>query len=302
MKLIIDGFLSIEVTQQCNLNCEHCMKGKSRNNKITKEVVEKIFEDIIYVNTLVFTGGEISLAYDEIKMIIDIIKSKKIVVEKYQIVLNGTIYNKKMIDLLNENFKCGEIYISTDYFHDKSILEKYKDSVDKILFNFIKIMKEPNFEGLKYLPRKLYDCGNATGLDNIIKVKTPSIGFISRCFNYKGMDFIKIGPQTCFDVFGNLTNGNNTYEINNDNYFGNIFEESLVDLIKKNTLKFCEDDEDYKETFIGRLNDFYGGKGISYVIKDRKLVQEDITITNNKCDDEIYDNSKRLIFQILEKR
>ena len=51
----------------------------STGKKITKQVAEKILENVKYANSIIFSGGEVALAYDEIKMIIDIIKEKPVV-------------------------------------------------------------------------------------------------------------------------------------------------------------------------------------------------------------------------------
>ena len=69
MNIIICGYLVIDVIQQCNLSCDHCVRGENTGKRITKEVAEKIFENIKSVDCICFTGGEISLAYNEIKMI-----------------------------------------------------------------------------------------------------------------------------------------------------------------------------------------------------------------------------------------
>jgi len=232
MKAYVLGYLVLDVIQDCNLHCDMCLRGESTGKRITRDVVEKIFDSIKYVKTIVFSGGEVTLAYNEIKMILEVIKEKRVVVENYQIVVNGTIYNKKLFDLLREEFKIGNISISCDYYHDKSILEKYGDKLDIIMKNYSQIMKEEHFVGLYHLPPVLLNSGRAKNLD-VTKEELVTIGFASMVYK----DRLLVGPEISIDVDGNLVNGSNSYEITNDNCLGNIFETDLIELIKDKSIR-----------------------------------------------------------------
>ena len=50
--------LVIEVGRNCNLNCPHCLRGDANTSGMTNEIVDKIFENISYVQSLTITGGE----------------------------------------------------------------------------------------------------------------------------------------------------------------------------------------------------------------------------------------------------
>ena len=50
MRKIITPDLGIELTQKCNLTCSHCFRGAARNRNISKEIIEKVFDEIIYTN------------------------------------------------------------------------------------------------------------------------------------------------------------------------------------------------------------------------------------------------------------
>ena len=58
-----------------------------------------------------------------------------------------------MFDLLRSKFKKGSIAISCDRYHDKSIIEKYPDKLEKIMQNYENIMDEMDFVGLQGLPQ-----------------------------------------------------------------------------------------------------------------------------------------------------
>lgn len=153
MAIFVAGYLTLDVIQLCNLNCDMCLRGENTGKRISREVVEKIFDEVKYAKCIVFTGGEVTLAYNEIKMICDVIEEKKVTIDEYQIVVNGTIYNKKLFDLLRSKFKKGSIAISCDRYHDKSIIEKYPDKLEKIMQNYENIMDEMDFVGLQGLPQ-----------------------------------------------------------------------------------------------------------------------------------------------------
>lgn len=302
--IYICGYLSIEVIQACTLNCEHCMKGTSTGKKITKEVLEKIFDKIKYVNTLCLTGGDITLALNEIELILQVIKEKKTIVDNYQIVINGVNYNQKLFKILKDNFESGEIYISSDYFHDKSILEKYGNNLDVIYKNWISIINEEHFKGFKHLPKKLFDCGNAKNINSYPKVKTNSMGHYtySRIRNINNIDLneLMVGPTVSFDVSGNLTNGNCTYKINNYNYLGNIFDDDIFKLfIDKSISTSFKNQKEFLDVITKRIADYSNDPNAeNYVIRNKKYTFEERKIVCENIDYEIKNNEslmKKLI-------
>lgn len=299
MNIFITDFLTIEVIQQCNLNCDMCLRGESTGKRITREVVEKIFDEVKYVRCIVFTGGEVTLAYNEIKMIIDVIKEKNVTIDEYQIVVNGTIYNKKLFDLLKNSFKKGTIAISCDYYHDKSIKENYKDKIETVMKNYKKITEEEQFIGLYHLPYILFNSGRAKNLTDVIKEEPSIIGFASMIKNNK---YLYVGPEICIDVNGNLVSGNNTYEITNDNHFGNIFDTSLSELIRKNSVRnyFLSKTHFIIVKNILENNYFFGKLNRrGYSIKNKKLVKnvKRKIIYPENINQEVNDDSKRLIYK-----
>lgn len=126
MKKIATPHLGIELTQKCNLNCSHCFRGEAKNISISKDIIEKVFEEIKYVEVLDLFGGEVFLGYEQLKMLLEISKPKGVTIEYCSMLTNGTIYDDRIYALLDEYF--GENYqvgISDDDFHDKSIRRIY---------------------------------------------------------------------------------------------------------------------------------------------------------------------------------
>lgn len=50
----------------CNYNCEHCLRGQSRNNRMTRETLEKFLSQVSSIYEVTFTGGEVTLYLEPI--------------------------------------------------------------------------------------------------------------------------------------------------------------------------------------------------------------------------------------------
>ena len=96
MRKIITPDLGIELTQQCNLNCSHCFRGAARNRNISKEIIEKVFDEIKYIQTLDLSGGEVFLGYEQLKTLLEKANQKGTTIESCSIHTNGTIYDVRI--------------------------------------------------------------------------------------------------------------------------------------------------------------------------------------------------------------
>ena len=288
MKYLIDT-LSIELAQVCNLDCDMCMKGKPTGKKITKEVLEAIFNDIVFCNRLVISGGEVQTAEEELKLLLKVLKEKHVTVGQYEVITNGTLYNPNFFQLLKSHFLEGKIYISGDYFHDQSILRNgllldYYENVKKI-------MQEKHFAGIKKLPKCLYDIGNATQINYYKKTKPAVLGFINYIEEYKGQKFHYVGPLVSFDVEGNIVNCNSTYAVNGSNCLGNIFTDDLKTIFSNNAIRPLYDDiDEYGKALREREEVFYNNPNYeNYAIENGKVVSKPHNITCEMTQEDIKD-------------
>lgn len=117
--------LMIEITRKCNLQCAHCLRGDAQNITMSKEVIDKIFEDAADCKQLLFTGGEPLLALDEIEYFVDKVIANDWTTSNIAVTINGTIRNPKLIDIANrfcrsKNGSTFQIIVSDDEFHDKA--------------------------------------------------------------------------------------------------------------------------------------------------------------------------------------
>ncbi len=89
--------LIIEVTRKCNFSCEHCLRGNKQNKNIDLEAIDALFNnDIQYISTVTFTGGEPSLNIEAIDYFIEKCKEHNTEIESFYIATNGGITSGKM--------------------------------------------------------------------------------------------------------------------------------------------------------------------------------------------------------------
>jgi len=74
--------IGLEVTRNCTLACEHCLRGDAQAVNMDLEVIEKIFNNVRGIGTLLLTGGEPLIAVQQLEKIIELIKKKNIKVNE----------------------------------------------------------------------------------------------------------------------------------------------------------------------------------------------------------------------------
>lgn len=111
--------LCLQVTRNCTLECEHCLRGDRENKFMSFETIANILRDVDEIDELLFTGGEPLLAIDQILKTIEIIKNNNIKVRKITIMTNGTILNKSVRDAIRRLSNIAELSLelSSDVFH-----------------------------------------------------------------------------------------------------------------------------------------------------------------------------------------
>ncbi|MBQ8028174.1 MAG: radical SAM protein [Clostridia bacterium] len=90
--------LNIELTRRCNMNCPHCAKGEPQNIDISKEIIDKTFDEVgnIYIRTIRITGGEPFLNPDGLEYLVDSMINHKIKVRHIEVFTNGSIQNNNI--------------------------------------------------------------------------------------------------------------------------------------------------------------------------------------------------------------
>lgn len=112
--------LHLEITRNCTLECEHCLRGDRQTINMNPIILDKIFKDVKKVDFLLLTGGEPLLADEVIERLKEIIETKRIRINKLYIISNGTVLTEKVLNAIKEITKhtYTTIDISVNIFHE----------------------------------------------------------------------------------------------------------------------------------------------------------------------------------------
>src|SRR4030042_4339405 len=128
--------LIYEVTRRCNATCEHCLRGDAQNVDITEAICDVSLNGVDDIGTVVFTGGEPSLAVDKIEYIIAAVKERHISVSSFYVVTNGKTPSLDLCLALMtlyaycEDNEVTSFCISKDQYHTNDIGDT--DEADKL--------------------------------------------------------------------------------------------------------------------------------------------------------------------------
>ena len=93
--------LTIELTRRCNKHCAHCLRGPSQGITISKDTIDKLFEDTIDCAHVYISGGEPLLEIDTLKYLLEKIASNWNTV-LLEITTNGSILSKDVVEALEQ--------------------------------------------------------------------------------------------------------------------------------------------------------------------------------------------------------
>ena len=183
--------LYIELGRMCNLTCAHCCAGNMEDVEIDIKDVKKFFDNLEYIDNIVFTGGEPTLYVDKIDNIMELLVKMKIPINNINILTNGYLRSDQLVSVIKKYWnymKMPEdtiIQFSTDEFHftckddfNETILNENKEWYRKQL----NIKQQDNnaiYENAIFLE------GRAVNLSKIDLEKVPAIGKIN---HEKGKD------------------------------------------------------------------------------------------------------------------
>lgn len=256
MRKVVIMNLEMIVTNKCNLDCGHCMRGQKCNNSMSDEVIEATLGQVLAIHNLGICGGEPTLAVDVIEKIFNYIMEKGIIVERVTTVINGTIYSNKFLECLemiekyiekelSNRLEKSSFVISRDIYHQNEI-KKLKLDV-QFLNNLEFYRNSRYYGGFLYLdPRlKLFREGNAENLDENmtvpLRIFPPIITHVGKRiigdFYLEDIDdgICKIGSMVTVNCDGIITDCNASIEHQKTIYnFGNVLNESIYDVCMKN--------------------------------------------------------------------
>ena len=181
--LIFPRFVSLEITEQCNLKCKHCYTsaGNGKPNSLELNVIYKLIDELSkYGCEFLALGGGEPLLYSDIEKVIKYAISKDVEVE---LVSNGILFNEEMIEKLS-NAGLKYVQISLDGESPETYTKvRGIDFFDKVVCNIKKVNERFNTSISTVLCKYNYD-----KIFDIIKIANEI-----KVDSYRIMKFIETG-------------------------------------------------------------------------------------------------------------
>lgn len=288
--MVCTKYLSLEVSEYCNLDCKHCMNGESCSVFMSDEVIRAVFKNINVVEQLVLTGGEVFLCYERVKRILEIAREEGVKILSCSIVTNACVYDERIYELLDDYF--GEEYvvdISSDDYHDKSIMRTYQGNevsknpelapatLDEVRANMVKHMERDSFGDFKELGSRLINVGRAKNIEGS-KHPFEVMGYFYQEFP----DYFLLGPVVFVSAMGYVCEGNDEIDSYKNHSIGNILEEDIMTMVRRGGIeKQCEDPDDFDRFLEERMYNYDSLKGPHYHIIDGRMVEVQLNRDNS---------------------
>lgn len=226
--------LEMIVTNNCNLDCKHCLRGKKNNDCMSFDVIKATLEQVCYIGVLNIGGGEPILALEQMEKIISFIIDNKILLDYFTVTINGTIYSEEFLKLLdkinNYHIEHVSFAISLDDYHVEE-LEK-RNLREAFIENAKKYQESKYFFGFRDIDYKLFREGNAVNLDKKLttplKLLKPVLTYIGEKDFDRENGICNIGPMIVVNPYGTLTECNASIEHQETIYnYGNVLTSSI---------------------------------------------------------------------------
>lgn len=260
--------LNLFVTTSCNFSCAHCMRGEPTNEDLSDYTISKVFRHVLQIDTLTLNGGEVFLKPQILEKIVDTIIEKKIVITRFAITTNGTLFTdeiKRILDKLNNYLQTIEGYISIslsqDIYHSQQLDKIQEENYTlwmKYYQSILKLSTHPvYFSDINYFDLLINE-GRATSLDIPNKISTRACThycFLEQNQTYKGNPILYLGPIIGVDVNGNVCETAGIMPAPKERCYGNIRSKTLESIAKKNFI-FLPSFEEYYTHVIDEVNNY----------------------------------------------
>jgi len=145
----------IETTRRCNMQCSHCLRGRAENKEMSKKHINNFLQQLDYIDTVTFTGGEPTLpsGLKIIDYFIEACRVYKVDLGNFYIVTNAKVWRPEFPKLIHKLYNyCSDnditgISISGDRYHEQVPRTSFKYQLeDKFELMGIKInidIREP---------------------------------------------------------------------------------------------------------------------------------------------------------------
>lgn len=136
--------LHLQVTRNCTLECEHCLRGDRERVNMSPQVLDEVFKDVKRVGMLLLTGGEPLIAIQTLEHLVELLKTKQIRVNKITLITNGTVLSERVLRVLHDLQDCSYLIlkVSTNIFHN---LECQSKGLEEIRDRNLEILRQEGF-------------------------------------------------------------------------------------------------------------------------------------------------------------
>ena len=220
--MILDN-LYLEITRNCTIGCEHCLRGEREPKNMSSETLENIFKNIKEVKNLLLSGGEPLIGFPALEKISNLIKKYNITVYRISIITNGTVCSSRQINAiqsLKNNCQELDLFLSSDLFHrlewkKLGLEEQVKRNYDiyKNLFNMKKYLENDRYHHISLSPKGRAEHLTSERIKEITKNQYIQYEFNNIPMNEK-LDYEEntIHGKLCIDVNGYLVDYSMSFE------------------------------------------------------------------------------------------
>ena len=219
--------LHLQVTRNCTLECEHCMRGNREIVNMNPIILDEIFKDVKRVGMLLLTGGEPLIAIQTLEHLVYLLKTEQVEVNKITIVTNGTILSDRVLKLLHDLQDCSYLVLrmSTNIFHN---LELHKKNLEAIRDRNLKVISNNGFYNFSeygqdkadHFPIGLINTGRTKTLtperlaeiNAIAKSKYIINTFVKEGHPNTRISNNKVEGNITVDVYGNIVSYGQSFE------------------------------------------------------------------------------------------
>ena len=132
----------LELTRRCNMNCKHCLRGKSEDMEMSFDIAQKALNSFSQIGSITFSGGEPTLCENLISDIVDYIINNNIDVHGFYMASNGKNIN------MNVMFSLARLYAYI-YKNEGGYLDDYQCVFDVSVDQFHEEIGRDNLGILK---------------------------------------------------------------------------------------------------------------------------------------------------------
>ncbi len=242
MKKIYLNNLEMTLTERCNFQCAHCMRGTASNEDMSVETMRKVFNRLSLVGNLSVCGGEPFVDEALFETFVHELFRSLLPIMSLSIVTNGSNYSESIETLLNDvdeyihvffpevDHAC-KVLLSKDRYHLEQLKAMRENKV--YLENVTRLLNSKHFFDYKNLVY-LFDAGQAKQLTGVEKVPLVS----HQQYYYQTWGKIFQWPMLSVLTDGTVSECDGEFEVlRRDFNYGNVHNEDLEKIIKRKAIR-----------------------------------------------------------------